>query len=167
MKSKPFIFASIILAGLLLWGCTPSEKDANMSLDALKKYQDAQPAPRFDYSQIRETMIAVQTAQANGTQTTSFWFARGLAGQASPIGSCPSLGFPLPASTQLTDPKLIEQTGVYPGTTDGTYVVCVGLEGKPFISYVEADVVTVSGPAEFKDGRIQQTGSSSIDLKSK
>lgn len=156
---------------------TAQKQDAQAMADIQSRMQNAQPIPAFPWSQYRQTIIDAETAQANGTQTTSFWFTRGAGGQGTPIGSCPSLGFPVPASAQLSNPEVpiwgpsqgssatvsqMEPNGVYTGPTDGTYVVCAGTGGKPYLTYVEADVVTVGGPAEWRDGQVRITGDPTI-----
>lgn len=161
-----------------LFNSTPSaqKQDQQAMADIASRMQAAQPIPAESWSQYRQTIIDAETAQARGTQTTSFWFSRGAGGQGSPVGSCPSLGFPVPASAQLSNPDAalwgangaaatvaqMEPNGVYTGPTDGTYVVCAGAAGKPYLTYVEADVITVGGPAEWKDGQVRLTGDPTI-----
>jgi len=77
-------------------------KDAASSATILKKAQAAQPVPQFDWSQIRQTLIDAQTAQAEATQTTSFFFNLGVV---DPVFSCPSIGFPVAGTSQLTNPS--------------------------------------------------------------
>jgi hypothetical protein len=170
---------ALVAAGCSSTASSAQQQDRQAMADIAGRLQNAQPIPAFPWSQYRQTIIDAETAQANGTQTTSFWFARGAAGQGTPIGSCPSLGFPVPASAQLSNPESpiwrsdnsaaggvtvgqMEPNGVYSGPTDGTYVVCAGQGGKPYLAYVEADVITVGGPAEWKDGRVQLTGDPTI-----
>lgn len=155
-----------------------TDKDKAATDAGLSKLQNAQPVHQYDYSQMRQTVIDVEDAQAKGTQTTSFWFSRGAGGQGNPLGWCPSIGFPVPATAQLTNPQQTqgdhgavisqaESTGVFTGDSSGTYVVCVGNGGKPFFAYVEADVITIGGPAEWRDGKIQQTGDPTIAVNGK
>lgn len=156
------------------------QQDRQAMADVAGRMQAAQPIPAEPWSQFRQTLIDAELAQMRGTQTTSFWFSRGAGGQGTPIGSCPSLGFPVPASVQLSNPETpiwrsdasqaggvtvgqMEPSGVYTGPTDGTYVVCAGSGGKPYLVYVEADVITLGGPAEWKDGRVQPTGDPTIN----
>lgn len=172
-----------VVAGVLaLSACSASSNDAQQQdqramADTASRFQAAQPPPQRSWSQYRQTLIDAEAAQMDGTQTTSFWFTRGASGKGDPIGSCPSLGFPVPASAQLSNPDApiwgsqgaavtvgqMEPNGVYTGPTDGTFVVCAGTGGKPFLAYVEADVVTIGGPAEWRDGRVQPTGDPTIN----
>jgi hypothetical protein len=89
-----------------LAGCTstarPSSvaKDKSLANQQLSRLSTAQPAPEFPYSQIRQNLIEIDTAQANAVQTTSFFFNFAQ----DPIASCPSIGYPIASTTQLTNP---------------------------------------------------------------
>lgn len=154
--------------------------DQQSSADALVQLQAAQPTPAFQYSQLRQTVIDIEKAQAGTTQTTTFFFNQGVA---NPVDTCPSIGFPVPATDQLTNPQQIirdrgdrnggniaipqvDPTGVYSGDTAGTYVLCVDGQGKAYANYWEGFVKTVSGPAvwDAKSGTVQLTGPSSFDF---
>src|SRR5947209_5945955 len=50
----------------------------------------SQPIPQFKWSQYRQTLISIETAQAHTIQTTTFEFNLGVT---DPIASCPSIGF--------------------------------------------------------------------------
>lgn len=170
-RTAAVLFAS---AALMAAGCGTNsrQQDARSMEDVASRLQTAQPIPAVDWSQFRQTIIDAETAQAKGTQTTTFWFSRGAGGNGNPIGSCPSLGFPVPASAQLSNPMRdvgtggpigqMEPNGVYSGPTDGTYVVCAGTGGKPYLVYTEADVTTVGGAAEWKDGQAVLIGDPTI-----
>jgi hypothetical protein len=120
----------------------------------------SQPVPGFTFSQLRANLIEIETAQAMGVQTTSFFFNQGAR---DPIQSCPSIGAPIASTTQLTNPDQVihdgyargaaltvaqmDPTGVYSGNSTGTYVMCVGADGKPYADYWEGFVQTIFGPA--------------------
>jgi hypothetical protein len=128
--------------------------------EALGQFLQAQPVPQFNSSQLRQNLIDIQTAQANATATTSFFFNQGVV---DPIHSCPSIGFPIPGTFQLTSPEQpagnreggyyslpqLEATGVYTGDTSSTTVICIDESGKGYASYWEGFVSTVAGPAEW------------------
>jgi hypothetical protein len=149
--------------------------DTNAAGAQLRQYQQAQPVPKFTSSQLRQNLIEIETAQAHTTATTSFMFLLAGTGQTGPlVKSCPSIGFPIPATYQLTSPDQpagnrgavvaqLEANGVFTGDTTGTYVMCVGEDGKPFAFYHEGYVSTVSGPAHWDNakGEIVMDGSSS------
>jgi hypothetical protein len=116
-----------------------------------------QPIPHFNYSQLRQNLKEIETAEANGVQTTTFFFNQGVQ---DPIDSCPSIGAPIPTTDQLSNPQQtsdghyngnyglttigqMDPTGVYTGDSTGTYVMCVGGNGKTYASYWEGYVKTV------------------------
>ena len=148
-----------VAAVALLTGCTQQsiQNDKNTTDSQLLKYQQAQPVPQFDFSQYRQTVINVETAEANGVATTTFMYNMG---SAIPVRSCPSIGYPIASTAQLTNPLQVvgssggviaqqEPNGVYTGDSSGTYVVCVHSNGKTSIDYWEGFVYTVGGPAHW------------------
>jgi hypothetical protein len=152
----------VCLAGLGLAGCDTSQNAANnadrkTAARQLAGYQRNQPVPTFTWSQLRQNLIEIETAQAQTTQTTSFFFNQGVQ---DPVTSCPSIGFPIPSTYQLTNPESkvaqhdltlpqIEANGVYTGDTTGTFVICVDAKGMPYANYWEGFVNTVTGPAKW------------------
>jgi hypothetical protein len=144
----------------------------------LGQFLQSQPVPVFTHSQLRQNLIEIETAQANATATTSFMFLMAGSGTTGPlVQSCPSIGFPIPATYQLTNPDQIvngdngrvstiaqlEANGVYTSGTTGTYVICVDPNGTPYAFYHEGFVSTVSGPAHWDNtkGEIVMDGASS------
>lgn len=135
-----------------------TQKDQNIAKQQLTGFQNNQPIPVFTYSQLRQNLIEIETSQANSTQTTSFFFNQGVQ---DPITTCPSIGYPIPATYQLSNPQQIvngdngrvstvpqiEANGVYTGDTSATYVICVDASGKAYANYWEGFVSTVTGPA--------------------
>lgn len=157
------------IAGLvLLAACSngPGSKENQVAKQQLAGFNNNQPVPVFTYSQLRQNLIELETSQAQTTQTTSFFFNLGVP---EPIGSCPSIGYPIPTTDQLTNPQQavtqgndgiatvgqIEANGVYTGDSSGTYVICVDASGAPYANYWEGFVQTVSGPAVW-DGTANQ-----------
>ena len=176
------IVASAVVAVTLLGACSSGEssaveKDRKTSATALRDLQRAHPTPRFRRSQLRQNLVEIVTAQAETTQTSSFFFNLGVA---DPVNSCPSIGFPIPATMQLTNPEAIvdgdngrratlpqvEPTGVYTGDTTGTYVICIDAQGSAYALYWEGFVQAVSGPAEWNVAKKQVVlvGPSSFDF---
>lgn len=119
---------------------------------------DAQQIPVFDWSQERQTLIDVLTIRAEGTHGT----AEVTALDGSLIWWCPTLGAPIPSTYQLSNPEAFveppdrgrqndvlvpqgEPTGVYPGDSQATYVLCLDDNGTPFARYEEANVRWTSG----------------------
>lgn len=188
MKKKALAtIGGIVLAAALLGACSNQQSAANAndvktSGQALQQLQRAQPTPMFPWSQLRQTLISIETAQANSTQTTTFFFNQGVQ---EPISSCPSIGFPIASTTELTNPLQdnnngpngnagvaigqVDPTGVYAGASTGTYVVCVNADGSNFIQYWEGFVDNVTGPAVWNTTthQVQLTGPSSAAVKTK
>lgn len=162
-----------LTAGALALGAcnsSPQARDQNISTQVLGQYENSQPVPQFKWSQIRQTAIDIETAQAHTTQTTSFFFNMGVAKP----WSCPSIGFPVAATTELTNPQQnnsgvalsqIDPNGIYAGNSTGTYVLCVSPSGKPYAQYWEGFVSTVDGAAVWKNGGIVLVGQPSGDFK--
>lgn len=159
IKKKIYIGMSVIVGFALTAGSCDhggnNKKETNQVRSQLGVYLQAQPVPEFQSSQYRQNVIDIETAQADTTATTSFLFNQGVQ---DPITSCPSIGFPIPSTAQLTNPEgklqdyslvvgQMEATGVYTGDSTGTYVICVNAKGEAYASYWEGFVNTVTGPA--------------------
>jgi len=183
---KTIRYAAVaVLAGLVLTAgsCGESDKTESRKQDEkaagaqLIQYQQSQPVPLFDYSQLRQNLIEIETAQTSTTATTSFMFLMGNAGTTGPlVHHCPSIGFPIPATYQLTNPvqkagdgvtvAQIEANGVFTADTTGTYVICVGADGSPYAYYWEGFVATATGPAHWDNtlGEVVMDGPSSAEF---
>lgn len=177
-------FLIVILTGILLVtlaSCSQGdgqksgrELEEDASARITKSLNRNQPAPEFSESQVRQNLIDIVTMQAEATATTSFFFLEGV----GVIDSCPSIGFPIASTTQLTNPEQansmhqspytlpqIEPTGVYsPPDSSGTYVICVNDSGDAYANYWEGYVKTVSGPAEWDGEKIVLTGKPTGDV---
>lgn len=187
--NKTIVAAITALSLVALTACedtkqtqSEAEKQEQVVADKqLAQYSQAQPVPIFNYSQLRQNLIEIETAQANATATTSFMFLLAGSGETGPlVHQCPSIGFPIPATYQLTSPEQavsgrdgrawelpqLEANGVYTGDTTGTYVMCVGADGKPFAFYHEGFVATVTGPAHWDNelGEVVMDGPSSAEF---
>jgi hypothetical protein len=171
MNRKLAIAASALVLAAPLGACTSHKNGAASNArkqEATQQAQDtltliqAQPVPHFDWSQIRQTLIDIEGAQAHAIQTTSFFFQQGMN---HPYLVCNSIGFPVPASDELTNPQQIvtqgslrsgggnvtidqqDPTGIYTADTAGTFVLCVNRNGQAEAQYAEPFVHTVAGPA--------------------
>ena len=89
------------VTGLSVAACTghPNAQQAEQNAQTADtaSLEQSQPLPHYSYSQIRQTLIDAQDIEANGTQTTSFFFQQGMP---DPIFSCPSLGEPVANTDQ-------------------------------------------------------------------
>jgi hypothetical protein len=117
-------------------------------------YDRGQPLHLYDYSQDRASYLAIYDARVAGKATYQV-SVPALGGQ--PWYSCPSRGYPIPATSQLTNPEygsvppgfssLIvtlpqpEPNGLYSGPTDGTYMQCVDTDGSLYSVYSEPPVL--------------------------
>ena len=166
MRVRPLI--AVGGAALALAACSnPTSKEVRKAArtenaavaSAFNKLAVAQPLPIFDYSQLRQNLIEIQTAEANGIATTSFMFNLGAP---DPVHSCPSVGYPIPSSDQLSSPNQVtdlgdgssviaqgDPVGIYRGDTTGTYVICVSPAGKGYATLWEGFVMTVPGTAHW------------------
>lgn len=182
---KASLTVSILLAGgIAMSACTGSvsqavQSDQQRSTQDLAQFEKAQPTPQFKYSQHRQNAIEIETAEATGAQTTTFFFNYGVQ---QPYFSCPSIGFPIAAQDQIKNPEQvlydgngnattsipqIEPNGVYPGSEDGEYVICVQPNGKAIATLAgDGDIHVVTGRAvwDTATNMIQQTGPSSIAI---
>ena len=151
MKSIGATLGALVLGAVILGGCSGSNgiqtaalnNDQAASADSLHQLQISQPTPQYKWSQLRESLIEIENAQATSGQTTTFFFNQGVT---APIDSCPSIGLPIASDTQLTNPQQVinpnqqsgasqgtsgvavgqsDPTGVYTGASTGTYFVCV------------------------------------------
>lgn len=158
---------------------TANQKEASQQANASQNMVTDQPIPSFEYSQLRQNLIELEKAQAAGVQSTTFFYNQGVQ---DPIFVCPSVGFGVASTTQLSNPEQLvdggggnstwakitipqmDPNGVYSGNSTGTYVLCVGGDGKVFAKYWEGFVDTVSGPAKWNSSTHQEemTGSSSF-----
>lgn len=190
MKSKIKAAIAILTIGLIglsacddQKGSNTQNKETDIATEQQDQFLQAQPIPSYNWSQLRQNLIEIETAQANTTATTSFMFLLAGVGESGPmVHSCPSIGFPIPATYQLTNPEKplkinlsgggvandvvtvsqLEPTGVYTGDTTGTYVMCVDSNGKAYAFYHEGYVSTVSW--DTVKGEIVMDGASSADF---
>ncbi len=154
-------------------GSTAEEKVGD---DQLDQYLQSQPLPFFTSSQLRQNLIDIETAQANATVTTSFFFNVGVV---DPIHECPSIGFPIPGSWQLSNPEKIitkyegtvtlpqiEPNGLYTNDTTGTTAICVDENGRGYAFYHEGFISAVPAPAKWDatTKRVVLTGSPTAEF---
>ena len=134
-----------------------------------------QPLPFFPFSQIRQTVIEAEAIDALGIASTTFDFVPGIS---HPVLVCPSIGVPVPATDELSNPVVAqwngygnggiagvgvgqeEADGVFPGDTSGTNGLCVNSTGGQYLNYDEADDISVTAPAYWDQatGTIKITG---------
>lgn len=118
----------------------------------------SQQIPVFDWSQERQILIDLYGVRAGGTHGTAIVTAI----DGTLLWWCPTVGSPIPSTYQLSNPETFvdppdrggqtdvlvpqgEPTGVYPGDSAATWVLCVDDNGTPFAQYDEANVRWTSG----------------------
>jgi hypothetical protein len=165
----------ILLAGvvLLVAACgtqkDSTQTDATNTDRQLKQYQAVQPVPFYNWSQDRATLIQIYNAKNEARQTwTVFYSAAG-----TPQAMCPSVGYPIPANTQLTSPDQVgyvssygvgvisqmEPNGLYSTTgANGTYVLCVRPNGKNAAVYSESWVTAFPYEVKIENGQVVDLG---------
>lgn len=168
------VFAIGLVVGITACTGTPSanQKETAQQAQDQATLDNNQPPPHYNYSQIRQTLIDSENAAAQTTQTTSFMFQMG---DPNPVSSCPSVGYPVAANAELTNPVQVanpsdrsstaigeeDPDGVYTSpSTSGTYVICVNSSGQNYLFYWEGDVMAVGGPATWDNTthQVQITG---------
>lgn len=158
--------AGVGIAGLAigLAACNSSSgangANARVENQQLGIYNAKQPLPIFSSSQLRATAIDFETEEAEPTPTTTFFFDPGAL---DPVYSCPSIGFPVPTTDQLSNPNQItrvntgngnyadgvvgqiDPTGIYSGDSSGTDVLCLNGSGQQYGAYWEGFAFAVAG----------------------
>ncbi len=177
--NRKHIVAITVCAPLLLaneGGCDPkadTPSAVQQEQEITERSQDQlmrnQPIPTFDWSLERHLLIQLYGARQRATATFSFVQSE-YTGKV--LWSCPSLGFPLPYATQLTNSvqpiwdhdihgtagvtvALPEPNGLYPpASAEGTWVMCVDAKGRITPRYEERRVTVTVTPMTEKDGQL-------------
>lgn len=178
------IGASVLAAGVLLGASACAGGDSNSGSKSERATQQQienrlevnQPIPVHSYSQMRQNLIEIENAEADGVQSTTFFFNQGVA---NPIMQCASIGSPIASTAQLSDPQKVEHhwgdgnggnvtlpqmepNGIYTGDSSGTWSLCLKPDGKPYAQYWEGYVATAFGPAKWDGHQIVLTGDPSM-----
>lgn len=157
------VIAMIALLSICCFvGChtdTSEEKDQDTVQAQQKHYQVSQPVPKMDYSLERDIVIQLYKARNERVATHTVW-----RGDMSVIeGDCPSIGYPIPYDTSLTNPLQIgtknvpggwandvieqpEPNGLFPSkNSNATWVRCV-VDGQESPVYIEGKVTAYPYP---------------------
>jgi len=187
-KKAALGLAGLIIAVAALSGCDDSVTTKAAAVEAKAQgsqqdiYNRIQPVPQFNGpSQQRETGFTVQRAQVKGSPSTTFIFN---VGQADPFFECASIGYPIAATTESTNPQAIvgdnnnggkvvigamDPNGTYPvGGSLGTYVGCLQQGGQTVrMDYYESTVNVIGAPAtwDYVKHHIVVTGEATITVK--
>lgn len=163
MKQRYILVIFIMLLSTSILGCVDNAetRDANAVNEQQKQYQNAQPAPKFDWSLERQLAIELYGARNERVATHTVWRSD----YGTIEGDCPSIGYPLPYDVQLTNPlrvayqnggsAVIEQAepnGLFSSkSTSATWVRCITkINGNVIESpvYIEGKVTAYPYPLD-------------------
>lgn len=148
---KMIALSAITVLGVTLTASACTDEATKKEYQATDRQEDqyltAQPPHAYDASQARENLIAAQDAMAYGADTWTVQYVEGV----GITFECPSVGFPIPFGTNITNPSKIEvyrgsewemeqmePYGLYPpADVDATYGNCVLPDGTIGIFYSE------------------------------
>ena len=161
----------VLLLALIVSACGGSapgatKDDAQNAVNQQQTYRrNGQGVPFFDFSQDLETLRQIYVLKNENVSTHTTFSSNG-SGQI--IDDCPSIGYPIPADTQLTNPETIadryqggyaileqpEPNGLFSSkNTDGTWVICVTDSGKQYPKYSELKVEAFPFPVRVNEDR--------------
>jgi hypothetical protein len=172
---KKFMVLFVLIA-ILVVGCAPDTQSLEQSQQAtgINSIITNQPVPDLGgYSFERQIVIDTYKARNNTIATWAYMF--GATGQIIEI--CPSIGYPIPYSTQLTNPVRTvgdsyqgsvvanaEPNGLYPPSdAAATLVQCVQPDGSVSPVYIEWYVLAFPYRIA-SDRQLQQLGASSFSV---
>jgi hypothetical protein len=152
MKRGLFV---LVLVALLLVACRPVSSEYSVSMaveDQQKVYTTNQPIPMFEWSLERDVFIQLYSLRNEAVSTYTVVSSQ----MGVTLFECPSIGYPLAADYQLTNPvapyrysdgnisatgAVVEQpepNGLFSSkNTAGTWVMCVQSDGKVYPVYTE------------------------------
>ncbi len=148
---KKLVPLILILAALALSGCYDSA-DTTTSVDVNRQqevYIKNQPIPFFDWSLERDVFIQLYNLRNTAVSTYTVVASN----MGTVLFECPSIGYPLAADVQLTNPlrlttnyAVIEQAepnGLFSSkNTAGTWIMCVLEDGSVYPLYTELNANT-------------------------
>lgn len=172
------VWILIPLLAIVLVACNDAyTKDEEIVERQQEIYSKSQPVPMFDYSLDRDILIQIYTAKNDVFAT---WTVITSQGTGQVLFTCPSVGYGIPADTQLTNPLqtygsnggVIEQpepNGLYSSkNTDATYVLCTLENGQIAPLYTEQKVTVFPFAVEVINGEIVRVGEqSSVEIETK
>jgi hypothetical protein len=177
------LFLFLVTAG----GCdsTPvqTQSEQQQVNDQQGVYNTNQPLRKYDYSPEKDELQQIYDSRMKVVNTWTVFYPRN-----APVTMCPSRGFPIPYTTQLTNPMQIqsgsgsgssyamqaipqaEPNGLYTGQTSATWVLCIR-NGKITPQYAEEQVHAYTYPVTVDaNGMVHDAGgdsSTEITIKNK
>jgi hypothetical protein len=177
MQMKRIVLVLVLLS-LVLSGClatSSNDIERAQSETAQMSIIQNQPAPDLGgYSFEREIVIQTYLARNNTIATYAYMFTM----DGKLIEICPSIGYPIPYSTQITSPdkgevfygeslvlQNAEPNGLYPpGDAAATLVQCTNEDGSVTPVYIEWYVLAF--PYRIKsDFQLEKIGATSFSVK--
>lgn len=176
------LFILLFVAIVGLWGCNDTQTAAKIEHAQQEAGSKAllrnQPVPTLDFSMERQ--IVIETYLARNRKLSTWAYTRDMQGRWTEI--CASMGYPIPYSTQLTNPSQVyhgsnyelatignpDPNGLYsPTSSDATIVSCVDKDGSVNPVSVEERVTTFPYRIkhEFEVHRYDENDTSSLKIK--
>jgi hypothetical protein len=171
-NTRSFLAILLILTGFTTscgvkeYEPSAEQKDRTATEKIMKDYGQTQPIPKMNRSQVRESLIEIQKLEGRATSTYSV--ERAMDGRV--LRLFPSIGYPIPGGTSLTNPLQptcgysgssgyactaigqAETTGVFiPATSEGTRIIEVTPDGSKVAFYSESKISTYAYPITQKD----------------
>lgn len=153
----------LAIVSLLLSACADNSiyEEKIKVLDQQKVYGENQPIPQFDWSLERDVLIQLYSMRNDAIST----YTVVVSSFGNLLWECPSIGYPIPADTQLSNPEFYyssggvtlpqaEPNGLYSSkNTVGTWVMCVLDDGTVYPVYTEMNANTFPFPVKMlEDG---------------
>lgn len=152
-------------------GCLPTDSNAadRVTVETQQAtYSRSQPVPTFDYSLERAVVIELYNARNTRVATHTVW--RAASGVVE--GDCPSIGYPIPYDTSMTNPltsdsmrtatvEQAEPNGLFASHNSvATWVRCV-VNGAEAPIYIESIVTTYPYPltVDYENNRVRPANS--------
>lgn len=171
----------VTISGLLLLvlaGCMNQAeyKDRETVREQQQQYGIAQPVPTFDWSLERDVVIQLYRARNERVATHTVW--RSSFGTVE--GDCPSIGYPIPYDTSLTNPlttlhnggtSVVEQpepNGLFASKNSiATWIRCVQDDGSEVPIYVESLVTSYpyAVSVDYDRNRVIRAGAANFVLE--
>ena len=155
----------LIFLGLVLCSCAPYREnttttETNQQDQGVSALLSNQPVPNLGgHSTVRQILIQLELAQNKVLNTYTYTMTI----DGTIIYVCPSIGYPIPGGTQLTNPTRVsnggslsgtgtgnttignpEPNGTYPpASSAGTYIMCVNPDGTISPEYWEPNMFSL------------------------
>lgn len=162
---------------LVLVACDQTRSERNIVESQQQVYATAQPVPVFDFSLERAVVVELYKARNTRVATHTVW--RSHTGVVE--GDCPSIAYPIPYDTSLTNPlqsayagatiEMAEPNGLFASHNSiATWIRCVH-NGQEVPVYVEGLVTAYPYPVsvDYETGRVSPVpeGRVSVRLQSR